>query len=123
MPPDHPFPAAPNDCLQVYRFVVEHIHEYMNIRPKNIYLAGDSAGGNLVFSLTGLILKNKLPPPKALYAAYPAADIRIMFSPSRLYSITDPLLWPSMLLLCLDSYLKGNLKMAEDPLASPILLT
>jgi hormone-sensitive lipase len=52
----------------------------MNIRPTNIYLAGESAGGNLVCSLTGLILKNKLPIPKGLYMAYPATDIRIIFS-------------------------------------------
>lgn len=29
----------------------------MNVRPKKIILAGDSAGGNLVFAMTGLILK------------------------------------------------------------------
>jgi len=84
----------------------------MNIKPTQIYLAGESAGGNLVCSLTGLILKNKLPIPKALYMAYPATDLRMIFSESRLYSITDPLLWPSMLLLCLKSYLKGDLKKA-----------
>jgi len=37
--------------------------------------------------------------------------------------MTDPLLWPSMLLLCLHSYLQGDLKQADDPMASPILLT
>jgi acetyl esterase/lipase len=30
----------------------------MNIDPKNIYLAGDSAGGNLACALTANILKN-----------------------------------------------------------------
>ncbi len=56
-PPNDPFPAAPNDCLAVYKFIVEKIHKYMNIKPKNIYLAGDSAGGNLACSLMGSILR------------------------------------------------------------------
>ena len=101
MPSDHPFPSAPEDCLRVYQFLVNHVHKYMNIRPKRIILAGDSAGGNLAFSLMGLILKNKLPPPIGIYTAYPACDLRLQFSPSKIYAFTDPLLHPPMLLLCL----------------------
>jgi hormone-sensitive lipase len=104
-PPNNPFPAAPNDCLTVYKFIVNHINKYMNINPKNIYLAGDSAGGNLACSLTGNVIKNNLPIPKGIYAAYPALDLRVRFSPSRIHAISDPLLWPSMLLLCLHEYL------------------
>lgn len=100
-PPTHPFPAAPMDCLAVYKFIVSKIKSYMNINPKNIYLVGDSAGGNLACSLMGSILKHKLPIPKGIYLAYPAVDLRIEFSPSRIHAVTDPLLWPSMLLLCL----------------------
>jgi hormone-sensitive lipase len=101
-PPTNPFPAAPNDCLAVYKFVVQKIKTYLNINPKNIYLAGDSAGGNLACSLMGNILKNNLPIPKGIYTAYPAMDLRIKFSPSKINAVTDPLLWPSMLLLCLN---------------------
>jgi hormone-sensitive lipase len=108
-PPNYPFPAAPNDCLTVYKFIANHIHKYMNIHPKNIYLAGDSAGGNLACSLMGQILKNSLPIPKGIYLAYPAADLRMNFSPSKVNAINDPLLWPSMLILCLKEYLGGNL--------------
>lgn len=123
MPPDHPFPQAPYDCLTVYRFILEHIHHYLNIKPTTIYLSGDSAGGNLSLSLTGLILKNKLMVPSGLYLSYPATDLRFIFTSSRLYAITDPLLWPSMLLLCLNAYLKGEIEKTNDPLASPILFT
>src|SRR5690349_9599624 len=75
MPPNHPFPTAPNDCFTVYQFLLNHIDKYMNIRPTNIYISGDSAGGNLACSLTGLILKNKLPIPRGIYVAYPAVDL------------------------------------------------
>lgn len=74
----------------------------MNINPVNIYLAGDSAGGNLVCSLMGNILKHNLPIPKGIYLAYPALDLRVKFSPSKIHAVTDPLLWPSMLMLCLS---------------------
>jgi len=57
MPPEYPFPIAAHDCLTAYRFIVNHIHEYLNIKPANIYLTGDSAGGNLACSLTGLLLR------------------------------------------------------------------
>lgn len=109
MPPDYPFPTAPEDCLRVYKFILNHIDKYLNIRPKNIFISGDSAGGNLACSLTALILKNNLPMPKGLYLMYPAVDLRVNFSDSRLNALTDPLLWPSMLLLCLKSYVGENL--------------
>ena len=108
-PPNDPFPAAPIDCLAVYKFIVTKIKKYMNINPVNIYLAGDSAGGNLACSLMGNILKHNLPSPKGIYLAYPVVDLRIQFSPSKIHAVTDPLLWPSMLMLCLNEYLGGNL--------------
>lgn len=80
MPPDHPFPQAPHDCFIVYQFLLNYVHQFMNIRAKNIFLAGDSAGGNLSFSLTALILKHKLPNPRGIYVAYPATDLRLIFS-------------------------------------------
>ena len=123
MPPEHPFPQAPNDCLTVYKLIMEHIEHYFNIRPKRIYLAGDSAGGNLACVLTGLILKNNLTIPSGLYVSYPAVDLRKSYSPSRIHSITDPLLWPTMLMLCIKAYFEGDLNKGEDPLASPVLFT
>lgn len=123
MPPDHPFPYAPNDCLLVYRFLLNHVHKYMNVQPTNIYLAGDSAGGNLALALTGMLLKEKEPIPKGIYVSYPATDLRMLFSQSKLHAISDVLLWPSTLLLCLGQYLQGDFSKAEDPMVSPVLLT
>lgn len=95
----------------------------MNIKPKKFYIAGDSAGANLTCALTGLILKHKLPIPRGLYVVYPGVDLRLTFTKSRVYSLKDVLLWPTMLLLCLNSYLNYDMSQAENPLASPILLT
>ena len=40
-----------------YLAIASKIHKYLNIHPKKIIIAGDSAGGNLAFSLTGLIMR------------------------------------------------------------------
>ena len=44
--PEHPFPAALDDALAAYRYLLQTGHD-----PRRIALAGDSAGGGLVFAL------------------------------------------------------------------------
>lgn len=68
-------------------------------------------------------MRQKLPLPHGIFAAYPANDLRRKFSPSKIYSFTDPLLNPSMLLLCLTEYLGGVKAYQTDPVASPVFLT
>lgn len=43
--PEHPFPAALEDCLAAYRWLVES-----GTSPQEIVIAGDSAGGNLALT-------------------------------------------------------------------------
>lgn len=73
----------------------------MNIEAENIILAGDSAGGNLSCSLIGMIIKKGLKIPKGLFLAYPSTDLTMNFSPSYMNAFKDPLMKPSLLLLCL----------------------
>lgn len=94
----------------------------MKIKPNNIYLAGDSAGGNLCCSLTSLIIKHRLPIPNALYLVYPCTDLRSIYYPSRKFIFNDLLLWPAMVKMFLNAYL-SNEKDTLNPLASPLLLT
>jgi acetyl esterase len=44
--PEHPFPAAFDDCLFAVEWAIDHAHEYDG-DPARIAVGGDSAGGNL----------------------------------------------------------------------------
>jgi acetyl esterase len=49
--PSNPFPAALEDCVSAFCWVAKHIEEYGG-DPKQLVLAGESAGANLVCALT-----------------------------------------------------------------------
>lgn len=97
MIPEYKFPTSPLDCLRAYKFIVNDLHKYVNIKPKKVILAGESAGGNLAFVLSGLILKENLMKPLGIFSSYPSCDMRGLFSPSRVNSLSDPLLSSSVL--------------------------
>jgi acetyl esterase len=65
--PEHPFPAAPEDCEAATRWVAE------NIPCTGLVLSGDSAGGNLTIA-TALALRDEpaAKPVVAIHPIYPA---------------------------------------------------
>jgi len=69
MPPDHPFPAALEDCLAVYQGLLQDAPE------QKIVIGGSSAGGNLAASLTLLIRDRGLPAPAAVVLLTPEVDL------------------------------------------------
>ncbi len=69
MPPDHPYPTPLDDCVAVYRALLE-------IKPaEKIVVAGGSAGGNLAAALMLRARAEGLPMPKALMLFTPEVDL------------------------------------------------
>ena len=69
MPPEHPFPAAVEDVVTVYRHVLEH-HS-----AKSVAIGGTSAGGGLSLAAVHRFIALGLDVPGAIYAGTPWADL------------------------------------------------
>lgn len=69
MPPLHPYPAAPDDCVAVYRALLEQRD------PRDIFVGGASAGGNLAAALMVRIKDEGLPMPAGLLLLTPEVDL------------------------------------------------
>ncbi len=69
MPPDHPAPAALDDCLDAYRALLAERS------PGRVVVGGASAGGNLAAALLLRARDEGLPLPAAAVLMTPAADL------------------------------------------------
>ncbi|MDN7589597.1 alpha/beta hydrolase [Burkholderia seminalis] len=69
MPPEHPYPAALDDCIAAYALVLAR-HA-----PENIVIGGRSAGGNLAAAMVLRARDEGLPLPAALVLLSPEADL------------------------------------------------
>jgi acetyl esterase/lipase len=69
MPPDHPYPAALDDCLTVYRALLRE-HD-----PRDVIVGGGSAGGNLAAALILRARDEGLPLPAAAVLLTPEVDL------------------------------------------------
>jgi acetyl esterase/lipase len=68
--PEHAYPAAPDDCLAVYRGLLA-----AGVKPDQLCLAGDSAGGNLVLLTLLRVREMGLPLPAAAVCLSPLTDL------------------------------------------------
>ncbi|SEO77403.1 alpha/beta hydrolase [Trujillonella endophytica] len=69
MPPRHPYPAALDDCVAVYRALLERRD------PADVFVGGASAGGNLAAALLVRAHEEGLPMPAALVLSTPEVDL------------------------------------------------
>ncbi|MGB8328166.1 MAG: alpha/beta hydrolase [Steroidobacteraceae bacterium] len=74
--PEHPFPAASDDCFAAYRWLLAS-----GVRPADIVIGGDSAGGNLALGTLHRIKAAALPLPRCALLLSPVVDFT-MSSPS-----------------------------------------
>lgn len=111
--PEHPFPAALDDALAVYRALLAS-----GLPASGIALAGDSAGGGLVTSLLVAAREAALPLPAAAVLISPWVDLACTGASMRSKADADPALTRSGLLANAALYLDE--RSLETPLASPL---
>jgi acetyl esterase/lipase len=69
--PEHPFPAALDDCVAVYNRLLQD-----GYNPDDIIIGGESAGGTLTLSLLLALKEQRICLPKAAFSISPVTDLR-----------------------------------------------
>ena len=116
--PEHRFPAAPDDCLAAFRWVVDNAAE-LSIDPTAVAVAGDSAGGNLAAVVAQLCAGMDGPSPVAQGLIYPSTDFRMQTRSIDVFADGFFLTRESMHWFR-DQYIDDDTP-REDPMLSPLL--
>lgn len=109
--PEHPFPAALDDALVSYRYLLSK-----GYTPKQITLCGESAGGGLCYSLCQRIAGEGLELPACIIAVSPWVDLTCSGPSYEENKDVDPSLSRKLLLY----YAKGYTDDPGDRMASPL---
>ncbi|PRY44771.1 alpha/beta hydrolase [Umezawaea tangerina] len=112
--PEHPFPAAVDDCLEAYRALLDSGED-----PARIALAGDSAGGSLAVTTLLRARERGLPTPAAVAAFSPGLDLTLSGGSMDAKHGVDPLFTREALAAVFAGYCPGQDPL--DPLLSPAL--
>ncbi|MCK5539296.1 MAG: alpha/beta hydrolase [Deltaproteobacteria bacterium] len=110
--PEHKFPAAVEDCVEAYRWLLEQ----PGVDPGRLVLAGDSAGGSLVLTTLMQVRDQGLPLPACAVALSPFTDATGSGSSVKGNVERDVLFTPE----ALDVVLKWYLPEAIDPADSRV---
>ena len=111
--PEHPYPAALQDCMKAYQWLLRE-----GFRPSNIIIAGDSAGGNLTLTTILNLRDNGIPLPKGAVCFSPHTTFDT-FDLSR--GETDPILADAGTFWWVPAYLGiENPVDPRNPLVSPL---
>ena len=111
--PEHPFPAAVEDAVAGYRYLLGR-----GLKPDRIALAGDSAGGGLVVAAMVAIRDAGLPQPGCGWCISPWVDMEASGETMTSRSAADPMVQKAGVLDMARLYLNGA--DPRSPLASPI---
>ncbi len=112
--PEYRFPAPLEDALAAYGCMLDQ-----GLRPENIALAGDSAGGNLVLTTMLGLRERGLPLPAAGVLMSPWTDLAATGETYVSRADADPIHQRPMILALAKNYL-GEGGDPRDPLASPL---
>ena len=90
--PKFPFPAAYEDSLKTYEYLISNADK-LKINPKKIIVLGDSAGGCLAANLCNTVESKNLPRPCCQVLIYPVTDNSM--TTTSMKTFTDTPLWNS----------------------------
>ncbi len=111
--PENPFPAAVDDALAGYRFLLDQ-----GFKPARLAVAGDSAGGGLTLGALVAIRDAGLPLPAAGVCLSPWVDMEAKGESMTTRADKDPIASRDALFMMAQSYLGG--KDPKTPLAAPL---
>ena len=116
--PKYKFPTALEDCFNTYLWALDGL-KYWKIDPQRIFIAGDSAGGNIAAALCQKIKDHKLLKPFGQILIYPITDCRLS-TQSFIENRESPTLTEKMMRLYV-SYYQNNAIDIFSPEMSPLL--
>ena len=109
--PEHPFPAAVNDAISAYQWLLDG-----GRHPKTIAVAGDSAGGGLALATLVALRDRGTAMPAAAVCFSPWTDLAVTGASAD--TADDPVVGRAALRMMAAAYLDGA--DPTDPLASPL---
>ncbi len=115
--PEHPYPAALDDAVAVYASVLDE-----GFAADRVVLAGDSAGGGLVFTTLLAARDRGLPMPRAVACVSPWTDLACTGETFRTLADDDPMVSTSVTRAVAAAYLADGRTggAAEMPYVSPL---
>jgi len=111
--PECPFPAAVEDALAGYRFLLSR-----GMEPRHIAIGGDSAGGGLTLAVMVAARAAGLPLPACGWCISPWVDLEALGQSMTSKADVDPLIQKPYLLELAATYLHGA--DPHSPLAAPL---
>jgi monoterpene epsilon-lactone hydrolase len=111
--PEHPFPAAVEDSVAAYRWLLKE-----GFDPARIAVAGDSAGGGLTVATMVKLRDENEPLPAAAVCLSPWVDMEGIGESMKTRAEVDPIVERGPLLEMAEAYLGGA--DPRTPLAAPL---
>ncbi len=116
--PEHPFPAGLEDCDRAFDWMLENGPDGPG-RAGSTFVAGDSAGGNLVLALLLKRRDQNKALPKAAVVLSPATDLTWSSPSIQQRAAVDPILRAERIDTVVHAYLQ-NAAAVDDPYVSPL---
>lgn len=116
--PDHPYPAAPDDCFAAVSWVAENAGE-IGVDPARLAVGGDSAGGNLAAVVSIMARDRGAPKIRFQLLVYPVTDLVSLETKSYRENAEGYFLTRRTMFWFRDHYLKTEAN-RKEPYASPL---